>query len=767
MKKIIMILSTILVICILGLNSITAQNCGDLKTLEISTGINSSGVNLATTGLIDPFWQLTNVAPPSINGAGGINIPNAYTIPSGGTWVDIPGTVAVNVINTSSFNDNNTNPAQPWRFRRKFSVSSAASIIVSGSYTADDASVLNICDPSGVVLFTDNQAGWNVVKTFSTTLQVKQGCYYVEIELKNIGQGAMGFAVDANVTSPSNVLGNPSQACCTGSIISGQKWIDNNCDGVINSGDTPGVGWTFNLLSGSTIIQTTATNAFGEFYFNNVLPGTYTISEVNQIGFTPKNPVSGNQAVTVLASTPVSIVYFLNCKNQLPPCTCGQWGSTGYSINGIKNKFSCNAAPVQLQANQGDLFKLTPQYFCTGWAATPPCNTTIKYDIYYPKGGTSLNVNTITDLKLDSCGIIRIVMKPTCGGVACPPCEFTINVNCCKCKQEFNPMLIWASGNPNGNANFLDLKCGETYTDKLECFKQYYFYVDNPCGDNCSPDTVVTTIVYPSGATTVAYDLFSGVLIANQTGTYTVTIKVKCNGKWCAPCVIKFVQTKKCDPPCDNCKDKVKTEFDAGTSTVNVKNYPAASTLNALILLNGGADTYTQVRVNIVDFQISSDNPACLQCYNTPNQWGSLINGSLLSFTPAITNYASVSAFSPLNNPREIVFSAATPIAIPTDSPLNLTINLPGINTLSCCCIYIVLYVKITYRNNKCEECTKIERISLKICPKTNGDTGTPTNGGGTVTFEPTGGQPQYRMHAPSKEDAKILNVNPNTKNIK
>jgi hypothetical protein len=374
-------------------------------------------------------------------------------------------------------------------------------------------------------------------------------------------------------------------------------------------------------------------------------------------------------------------------------------------------------------------------------------------------GTTGIAHNSFSFKAITSSGAINSTNSNTVDiandGIGCP--------EPCPCPQDPEPMLM-SSTIVNGQLQVRrdPLKCGATYTNKLECFKTYTVAVTAPCGPNCQPDDEITTILQPNGVT-----IIGNTLIANQVGTYTVTIKVKCAGKWCNTCVIKFVQTKNCEPPCDNCKDKVRSEFDAATSTVNVKNYPLASTLNALILLNGTTDTYTQVRANIVDFQISSDNPACLQCYNTPNQWGSIINGSLLSFTPAITNYTGVSTFSALNNPREIVFSAATPTAIPINSPLNLTITLPGISTISCCCIYVELYVKITYRNNKCEECTKMERIAMKICPKTNGDNGTPTGDGGTVVFDPSGGHPQYRVHTINREDAKILNVNPNTKNIK
>jgi hypothetical protein len=332
--------------------------------------------------------------------------------------------------------------------------------------------------------------------------------------------------------------------------------------------------------------------------------------------------------------------------------------------------------------------------------------------------------------------------------------------DCCNCVQNPKPFLFWTTGSGTAIAdNQLDLKCGETYTDKLKCFQTYSLHIQSPCGPNCQPDSVVTTILYPNATTATSYSTTGVPLLANQTGTYVVTIKVKCGGKWCAPCVIKFVQTQKCDPPCDNCKDKVSFEFDSGSSSLDIKTFPAATTVNATFVLGGGTDAYTQIRANIVDFQISSDNPACLQCYNTPNQWGSIISGSIPSFTSAITTYPSVSPFNANNSPREILFDAATPTTIPMGTNLNLAINVPGVNPISCCCIKVVLYVKITYRNNKCEECTKIVRVAFTQCPNGDGAVGNPGSG-----FEPDGGHPQFKMHAPSKEDAQILNTMPNTK---
>jgi hypothetical protein len=772
MKKI--IINVMLIVFFMGLNRTSGQNCGDFKNLNISTGLNTSGGSLSNiNGLIDPYWQLTNVAPPSINGSGGINIPNAYTINTYPGWCNLPGIVTLNVIPNSAFGTNNTNAAQPWKFRRKFSIRTSGTITISGNYIADDQSELHICDPSGAILFTDNQYGWNTSKSFSKTLQVTQGCYFLEIDLVNVGQGQMGFAVDATVTSTSNILGNPSQACCNGTIISGQKWIDNNCDGVINSGDTPGAGWTFNLISGSSVIQTTTTDAFGQFFFNNVLPGTYTVSENSQPGYTPKNPTSGSQSVTVSSAVPVNLVYFLNCKNSLSQCDCGQWGSIGYVLNNKADKFLCNSITKIIEANKGDIFSLNPQYTCTGGTIAQACNAEIKYDIFYEDGTSLLNKNKLQDVKLDKCGDIRIVMKPTCNGKACPPCEFIVHVNCCACVQDLAPYLLWNELGPSSTGQFqqlkiryTDIKCGETYTDKLSCYIPYSVQVANPCGENCEPDEVITTIKFTpaAGSGLTGYTITGNSLTANLPGTYDVTIRVKCNGVWCKECKIKFIQTKKCEPPCNNCKvngvDKVKAGFNPATppTSYTVGTYPAATTLNAAFVLGGGTDTYTQIRANIVDVQLSSTNPACLQCYNTPNQWGSILGGDLTGFTSAVSTYASVPTISGNNNPREIVFNTTTPVTIPMMTAMNLNLQLPGVSPLSCCCIHVTVFVKITFRNNKCEECSKVIKIEFDECgPK--GDGQPPV---GTLIF---GGTPLMKQHIPSKEDAILINpINPNAK---
>jgi hypothetical protein len=196
----------------------------------------------------------------------------------------------------------------------------------------------------------------------------------------------------------------------------------------------------------------------------------------------------------------------------------------------------------------------------------------------------------------------------------------------------------------------------------------------------------------------------------------------------------------------------VRAGFDASSSTVTAGIHPAGTTVNASFMLGSGGDVFTQVRANVVDLQVSSDNPACLQCYNTPNNWGSILNGSisLPGFSSAVSTWGGISALNNGNNAREIIFTSPAPSAIPMGTPMLLTIKIPGVNPVGCCCLKIVLFVKITYRNAKCEECSKILRVGLKEC--LNGNRLTPD-----VGFEPDGGWPQFRQHKPSPEDVKLV----------
>ena len=360
----------------------------------------------------------------------------------------------------------------------------------------------------------------------------------------------------------------------------------------------------------------------------------------------------------------------------------------------------------------------------------------------------------IKDMNNNLQTVIKASGNPNSGFRAGPNND--ICFNCCSCAQTLSPLLVWVDRPQPPLGPIMkreSLTCGETYTDKLVCFKSYSLQTLNPCGENCTPDEYISTIKFTPavGSGTSGYTLTGSTLVANLPGKYEVTIKVKCNGVWCKECKITFVQTKKCEPPCDNCKDKVQVRFDPAKSIAKPKMYPATTSINAAFLLGGGTDTYTEIRFNVVDVQITSDNPACLQCYNTPNQWGSITSGGLNGFTPTVTSYSGVSPLNGNNNPREIVFNAAAPTGVPNFTAMNVDLKISGYNPISCCCLKITLFVKVTFRNNKCEECSKIIPVVMTECAPKDKQTDP------IINFGQNNGLPQFKQHDPSNGDNELL----------
>lgn len=92
-------------------------------------------------------------------------------------------------------------------------------------------------------------------------------CHYIEIETS--GQ------VLSNFNFGNFELGQ----------VSGYKWDDDNGDGIKTYGEPKMEGWTVELRMDTydgTVVDTEETDTEGEYSFNNLMPGTYFLTEVNQ-----------------------------------------------------------------------------------------------------------------------------------------------------------------------------------------------------------------------------------------------------------------------------------------------------------------------------------------------------------------------------------------------------------------------------------------------------------------------------------------------------
>ena len=110
--------------------------------------------------------------------------------------------------------------------------------------------------------------------------------------------------------------------------ISGMKFNDLNGNGVLDPGEPGLAGVTINLQPSAGNPVTTTTDTAGNFSFQDLTPGTYTVSEVVPSGYRQTLPAApGTIAVTVTAGNTSSNLLF---GNQLIPITEEKGSISGF-----------------------------------------------------------------------------------------------------------------------------------------------------------------------------------------------------------------------------------------------------------------------------------------------------------------------------------------------------------------------------------------------------------------------------------------------------
>ncbi len=341
---------SIVCIVIMSVTQLSAQcnpNCGQTTNLNFSTGWDQTVGALINVGQVDPHWRLMNTPPLTGALPASVAVPNAYAItPFGGTWNVIPGSRPMSMSNQAGFGPDNADANQPWRFRRYFCVCEDTEVELIGQIKADDTGSLMLYDGNGnpmpfsaALAPAPNANNFNVGVPFSQVLFLPAGNYYFEFTLLNTNATASGFAVQGTMLSTTSLsLYDEQLGCCAVSVITGQKILDNDCDQVFDpTSDQLGVGFVFDLIDNSTgnIIATTQSDVFGEFEFNNVLPGSYTVRERQEFGWLGV-PVS---VQVVLGPLDVQTVTFFNCPyttNTLAGCVYGDITANPTNIHNEK-----------------------------------------------------------------------------------------------------------------------------------------------------------------------------------------------------------------------------------------------------------------------------------------------------------------------------------------------------------------------------------------------------------------------------------------------
>ena len=147
------------------------------------------------------------------------------------------------------------------------------------------------------------------------------GTNVISISLYNLGAGPTYYKFDG-ILSSSDPNASPflKPNCCTpNGIITGQKFLDVNADGLQGITEPTIPNWTINLKNSSNvIISTTQTDAYGNYFFSGLTPATYIVSEGLSPTFSQTFPSFLNYTLNLITN-PISLG--INFGNVVfPPC---------------------------------------------------------------------------------------------------------------------------------------------------------------------------------------------------------------------------------------------------------------------------------------------------------------------------------------------------------------------------------------------------------------------------------------------------------------
>jgi len=280
------------------------------------------GWHFDLTGHFDGF----DLSHDATSGAGG-----AFTVPYliDGTWTlnevpqagwtnstPLPMTIVVSNGDVVSVN------GQPWVDGTPVKI---------GNYVPDVTKTFRLTVPSQVpeadsyfVRYTYTKPGESSVTT-DLALAGAGGVYEASVNVPyntviNSWQffarmGAANIALTSSAGPETLTANRTNPGTYTPGIISGYKKIDSDRSGTINAGDANGAGWTINLYRNGVLYATTTTGADGSYTFGGLLPGSYTVSEVEDANFTRIIPAGANEfgPFTVASGSSVSTgTTFLN-----------------------------------------------------------------------------------------------------------------------------------------------------------------------------------------------------------------------------------------------------------------------------------------------------------------------------------------------------------------------------------------------------------------------------------------------------------------------
>ncbi len=431
-------------------------------SLNISTGFDQNSATYQTPLATESNWTLI-AAPPSAS----ITFPApCYDITPNGAWSSFPNAQWVSPFQNNAYSTNNCPPAvgNAFTFEKCFCVCRPTSLRFLFDMLVDDGGIVYLDGVPIASAMLGYQFQWNNRLQVDTTILVSAGRHCLTVDLHNCGAVAMGFALEGTITG-FDLL---TPACCTPEArICGTKVNDANCDGIINPAIDLGVaGFVIELRDAlNNVIATAITDAAGNYCFSPLAPGVYTVSEVNQAGWTQTFPTTpGTHTINLLAGG-VATANFGNCQSiVIPPCDFSL--DFAYSITDCQATFNSNIISIPT----GYQVVSSVWTFGDGYSAT-----NLNPVHYYTNTGTFTVCLTVTISNGTECCTKTFCKDITIDRKCDDGCKFDADIDYTvndKCLYNFN-LNVYFAGLPISNI-FWDFGDG-TYANGSNVNHQYLY----------------------------------------------------------------------------------------------------------------------------------------------------------------------------------------------------------------------------------------------------------------------------------------------------
>lgn len=283
---------------------VTVQCDCAVSTFSLNTGFNHLTGTTYPIGAGDAFW--TVVADQQVN----TKEPRPATVITGyAVWAPpaaLSEWISFNPTSTSSDNGD-------YIIETSFCLQPGwPGVTLTVGARADDAATICL---NGTVILTLPEASWKATVPLSSVTIMsagstlfKTGPNVLRVTVKDTGNVATGLNLVGSVAGEGVFLEKP-QCCQPYAAISGQVFHDQNGDGVRNNGEQGLEAWIVYLSNG----QIARTDVNGYYYFMNLNPGSYTVTEEQRACWPQTAPAGGAYTVTLVRG---QILKDLNFGNQ-------------------------------------------------------------------------------------------------------------------------------------------------------------------------------------------------------------------------------------------------------------------------------------------------------------------------------------------------------------------------------------------------------------------------------------------------------------------